>query len=66
MIYIRDVADKLEEAVGGEDWGEVKSALNDLWDWLEHNILELDKVTLMTDEERGEWLDKLARNKGMR
>jgi len=65
-INIRDVANKLEEAVTDENWGEVKSALNDLWDWLDHNVLERDKVALMTDEERGKWLDDLAHNSGKR
>jgi len=65
-MNLKDVADKLEEAIGGEDWNEVKSALNDLWDWLSHNKLERDKVASMTAEERGKWLDDLAANEGKR
>ena len=68
MVYksdpgLRDIAGKIEESIEAEDWGEVKSALNDLWDLLDHRPMERDKVARMNAKERGEWLDRQNKTK---
>lgn len=35
LISLKEVARKLEEAIGAEDWNEAKSCLNDIWDLLD-------------------------------
>lgn len=60
-MNIKDIADKLESAIGEEDWDIAKSALNDLWDWLEHNKMERDGVARMSAADREKWLDNIGK-----